>query len=916
MAAFIAFFFLGTILLHGQAKVGNNTSVVEPSAAFEIEHDSKGFLLPRLTTSQRNALASPAHGLMVFNVTEGCLNVYNGTDSLWASVCGSSNDGSAVFEVECSSLLIAGVYSTGVPLNPEDHTVTITVDVVVPGTYNIVAQGTGMYFVGAGEFLETGRQSVVLGGQGIPVVFGTNAIALQVGTELCSTVLNVGNGLAQITGCGTLVGITGDVYANERIVEGSVYVSYAPGPSYTGGSTFGLISNIVNGIRIASPANGTLTGSGSPIDYVISGKPILPGSTVLQISINSFGCPFPISVQSGTGRASAVTCGGALAGTYEVGTAATAANTKVINLTVTTAGTFYVRTNTANGIYFEGQATLAAGARTMTLTAVGTPQAASPTTYTVTVSSSAIAFQTCTFNVTPGLPGAVPDFASLPCGTFGATAAGGINYVKANNTDANDRFGGFVDATTVDGTGKAVSISGDGLTLAVGAPYEDGSLAGGAINSINNNLLRDAGAVYVYSRPNTASNWVFQAKIKPVELGSADAFGHAVDISSDGNTLLVGSLFEDGSGTGVNPVADNEVSNAGAAYVFTRAGTVWTQQASLKPPSTALANEYFGAAVAISGDGTTAVIGAHREDGSGAGINPVHNDLMEESGAVYIYTRTAGVWTFDATIKAHGPGRDDRFGFSVSVNSDGTTVAVGAPREDGSGAGVNPAVNNSTTNAGAAYVFVRTAGLWSQQAYIKSLNAPRTSDEFGTCVDLSDNGNTLVVGAPGEDGSGIGVNPGANTSASNSGAVFTYNRSGTAWSTGAYLKSTQPGSGDAFGRNVALARDGGAVVVGAVGDDANSTCINSATNNSSTNVGSTQLFGLIGGSWVPTFLFRRVPGMSNGTELRWGMVVDVDAAGRTAVIGSGNEDGAATGINGTMNNLRKDAGAVITWTRN
>ncbi|MCU0331656.1 MAG: FG-GAP repeat protein, partial [Candidatus Kapabacteria bacterium] len=255
-------------------------------------------------------------------------------------------------------------------------------------------------------------------------------------------------------------------------------------------------------------------------------------------------------------------------------------------------------------------------------------------------------------------------------------------------------------------------------------------------------------------------------------------------------------------------------------------------------------------------------------------------------------------------------------GYSVSVNADGTTLAVGAPREDGSGSGINPTANNSVSNAGAAYVFVKNAGVWTQQAYIKARNNPRPSDEFGSCVDISNDGNTLVVGAPNEDGNGVGTDPGFNTSAPDAGAAFTYNRVGTVWSTGAYLKSTQSGRGDAFGRSVAIARDGGAIIVGCVGDDATTTCVNGLTNNGSTNVGSAQAYSRIGGQWIPSFLFRRLPTMSNGTDLRFGMVVDMDAAGRTVVVGTGIEDGSATGINGTMNNLRTNSGAVLTWTRN
>lgn len=903
------------VVTHGQVKLGDNPTVIDPNALLELENTGKGFLLPRMTAVQRDAIVSPANAMLIFNSTENCINIYNDAESKWKSICGQEAGGSSVFTPDCGSLLVTGTYSTGVELNGDDNFITINVNVTEAGSYNILASSGGMYFADAGVFTTTGTQEIILKGQGYPLVSGVNFLAIPINGELCTTVINVTNGIANITGCGTLGSLTGTLTANQSIDEGTVFQAYTAGPSYTGGAVFGITSSVSNGIRISSPVNGTFTGSGDPIDYYLTGTPVQPGNTDINYSVNGTACSFTVPVQSGTGRASALTCSGTLSGTYVVGTAMTAGNTKVINLTVLTAGTFYVRTNTVNGIYFQGSATLAAGAQNMTLTAVGNPAEAITSSYTVTVSQTGTAFLTCSFNVTATLPPSVPNFASLSCSSLGMGVNGGVNYVKANNTGANDGFGGFGGATD-NYTNRGVALSGDGLTMAVGASYEDGDLTGGAINSSSNNNWTNAGAVYIYVRTNKQSNWTFQAKVKPTQLGAGDLFGSTLGLSDNGSTLVVGSPLEDGSGTGINPAHNNSAADAGAAYVFTRSGTTWAQQAYIKADNTGT-GDWFGVSVSVSGDGNTVAVGAYQEDGNGTGINPPGNEGATDAGAVYVYSRNVTVWSQQAYIKASNTGTGDLFGRSVSLSTDGNTLAVGASGEDGSNAGINPVQNNSASNAGAAYVFTRSGTAWSQEAYIKSVNIPRAGNGFGSTVALSGDGNTLAVAAIGESGSGKGVNPGANTSAKDAGAAFTYTRSGSTWSNGAYLKASNTGAGDKFGWTLSLSKNGNVVAVGATHEDCNIPCINGTDNNNRTSVGAVYLYHLAGSNWVSSFKLSRITNMGNAVYLyvgRGGLALD--ATGNTVGIGVAGEDGSATGINGTPNQNATNAGAVITYTRN
>ncbi|QOJ04896.1 MAG: FG-GAP repeat protein [Planctomycetia bacterium] len=197
------------------------------------------------------------------------------------------------------------------------------------------------------------------------------------------------------------------------------------------------------------------------------------------------------------------------------------------------------------------------------------------------------------------------------------------------------------------------------------------------------------------------------------------------------------------------------------------------QQAYLKASNTG-ANDQFGQSVAVSGD--TVVVGAYREDSSATGVNGNQADnSAADSGAAYVFVRSGGVWSQQAYLKASNTGADDRFGNSVSVS--GGTVVVGAYQEDSSATGVNGnGADNSASNSGAAYVFVRSSGVWSQQAYLKASNTGAT-DQFGYSVAVS--GDNVVVGAPGEDSSATGVNGnGANNSAADSGAAYVFTGAG------------------------------------------------------------------------------------------------------------------------------------------
>lgn len=898
---------INTIARDGGMVLGATT--IDPNAILELQSNSKGFILSKLTTQERDAITTPTNGMMIYNTTDACINMYKESESEWKSLCGDKIEIKAAFDVICDPILVTGTYNTGIALDPETNYITIRVNVTELGPYNITTSASGMFFSAIGEFTTLGEQEVTLGGQGFPLIVGLNFIALSFDNVVCTTVINVLNGLANVTGCGTLGTLTGNVYANLPIVSGDVFRNYNPGPAYTGGGVYGITSAANNGIKISQPVNGTFTTTGSPIDYIITGTPLVPGNTTLNYSINGFACSFTVPVQSGTGRASAVACSGTLAGTYTMGSPTTSGHSKQVTLTVSTLGTLYIRTNTVNGYYFAGSATASAtGALVVTLNAVGTPISNTTDIFTVTVSSAATTFTTCTFNVVVGLPVTVPDFSGINC----VALSNEYTYIKANNTGANDYYGAYLNDSNLN-FGKSTKLSADGLTLAVGAVGEDGDLTGGQFNSTNNNTWVNAGAVYIYTRTSLNGAWTFQTKIKPSQLNADDFFGNSLDLSSDGNTLVVGSLNEDGNGTGVNPEHNSSASASGTAYVFSRSGTTWSQQAYLKANNPD-ASDYFGTNVAISGDGNTVAIGATMEDGSVGGINATDNNLAASAGAVYTYIRSGSTWSFDAKIKPttnYITAGDKRFGVDVALNNDGTTLAVGSDYDDSVNTGINSLPNNSATDAGGAFVFVKNSGVWSQQAYIKA-NQVNAGDRFGLSLDLDGTGNTLIVGSLGEDGSGAGVNATPNESATNAGAAYVFKRTSSTWSQVAYLKASNTGTGDNFGRSVSISENGEHAVVGAVYEDGTNVCINTAQNNSSEQVGAAYSYSLVGSNWSFAFQFKTQ--LLNYLDY-WGGCVSISSDGKSIAVASGWEDGSGTGVNPANNNSALESGAIIVYSK-
>jgi len=381
-----------------------------------------------------------------------------------------------------------------------------------------------------------------------------------------------------------------------------------------------------------------------------------------------------------------------------------------------------------------------------------------------------------------------------------------IGQLTASNGDQGDLFS------------ASISLSMDGNTLAIGAPNE--SSAATSISTQGqgeeDNSAIAAGAVYLFIR--IENTWTQQAYIKADNAEAFDLFGFSVSLSEDGNTLAVGARDEDSNATGVNENSgptNNSSTDSGAAYVYVRTGSSWSQQAYVKASNTKDGHE-FGFSLALSADGDILAVGAPFAGGA-------NENSSGSSGVVYMFLRKGSTWAQFDLVGATDGDAGDQFGF-IGLSADGTTLAVGAPGEDSASTGTDTSLedelDNSAQDTGAVYIFNREEdGQWNQRAYLKASNSG-AGDEFGR-IALSSDGQTLAVGAPGEDSSAEGINDDLqkDNSSESSGAVYIFTNNDGFWIQQAYVKASNSEPGDLFGAALSLSEKGETLAINATSED-------------------------------------------------------------------------------------------------
>ncbi len=302
--------------------------------------------------------------------------------------------------------------------------------------------------------------------------------------------------------------------------------------------------------------------------------------------------------------------------------------------------------------------------------------------------------------------------------------------LTAQDGAANDSFGCWM------------ALSGDGTTAIIGAYTKNQSI----------------GAAYVFAR-DVNGNWSQQQKLTASDGAAGDSFGGWVAIARDGNTVLVS--------------ASHKNNYAGAAYVFTRTNnTVWSQQQKLVSQDIT-PSDNFGSWLGLSGDGTTALIGAFTKN--------------TNVGAAYIFALNGSTWTQQQKLTASDPLQGSDFSFAATLSRDGNTAILGA------------ATQNEQT--GAAYIFIRNgSGTWTQQQKLVPADVGH-NDYFGFAVSLSGSGDVALISAKGKN--------------SNSGAAYTFSRSNGSWTQQQEITEQNAQPNDEFGISLALNRDGNIALIGA-----------------------------------------------------------------------------------------------------
>ena len=445
----------------------------------------------------------------------------------------------------------------------------------------------------------------------------------------------------------------------------------------------------------------------------------------------------------------------------------------------------------------------------------------------------------------------------------------------------------YVKASSVaNGAQLGASVAIDGDTLVVG----------GIADAVG-------GGVYVFVRKSGA--WSQQAHLTASNAEWNDNFGSAVAISGD--TIVVGAMQEASGATGVDgDQADNSKSNSGAAYVFVRAGSIWSQQAYLKASNTEL-GDHFGASVGVSGDAV--VVGAFREASNAKGVGGDQTDnSLYAAGAAYVFSRVNGTWSQQAYLKASNTDTQQQFGSTVAIASD--TIIVGAWGESGGASGVNgDQAKPGKSQSGAAYIFARVNKVWSQQAYLKPSN-PVFAGQFGYAVAIAL--DTVVVGGVGDQSNATGINGDqADVSKPGAGAAYVFARFGAVWSQQAYLKASNPDADDKFGAAVAIS--GGTAVVGAFHEASNGKGVNgNQADNSSPYAGAAYVFARAGGAWSQLAYLK-----ASNTDGGDSFGTTVAVFGDTVVGGSPWEAGGTAGLNGDQSsNALNGAGAAYVFELN
>jgi hypothetical protein len=342
-----------------------------------------------------------------------------------------------------------------------------------------------------------------------------------------------------------------------------------------------------------------------------------------------------------------------------------------------------------------------------------------------------------------------------PASSAAGTNSGNSKVYYLNGNEWTQKGSTINGSAAGDQSGWSVSIDANGSNIAIGSPFND-------LNGSNSGVVR----VYAWN----GSTWSKKGQDITGEL-SGDQSGFSVDISDDGNTVIIGAIYNDDNGT-----------SSGHVRVYVWSGSAWTKRGS------DLAGEAAGdlSGHSVSGDGNVIAIGAIFNDGGGF-----------NSGQARVHRWNGSSWTRKGT-DIDGEASGDQSGFSVSISGDGNVLVVGSPLNDGNG-----------SNSGSARIYFWDGLTWTRRG--QDINGEFAEDQSGYSISINQNGSVVAIGAIYNDAAGT-----------NAGHVRTYSWNGTSWvQLGQDIDGENPEDQSASGRSVCLDGEGFMVAIGAPYNDGN-----------------------------------------------------------------------------------------------
>ncbi|MBK6812570.1 MAG: cadherin-like beta sandwich domain-containing protein [Sandaracinaceae bacterium] len=553
---------------------------------------------------------------------------------------------------------------------------------------------------------------------------------------------------------------------------------------------------------------------------------------------------------------------------------------------------------------FDGATTLYTlalppGATSVTLT----PAVAFPTRATVQVNGSLVAPATASAvlaaDLGPTPVTVVVTTETAATRTYTVLLVRTARYIKASNTDSNDTCG-------------SVALSSDGSTLAIGCSGERSNATGIGGNQADDSAV-NAGAVYVFTR--AGSSWSQQAYIKASNTNGGDNFGATLALSSMAPRSPLPPRARASGATGVDGnQADNSVASAGAVYVFTRAGSTWSQQAYVKASNTNTL-DLFGTSVALSADRNTLAVGAGartRTRRASAAIRPTNRPLHRARSTCSLAQAPSGLkrptQSHSAPTRMTGSAAPSPCPPTGIPSSWAPLARTPAPPASAATTPITRLRTRALSMCSTAATAPCSVGTRCTTSKLPT-RAPRTTlAPPSRCPPTGPPSPSAPRASPPTQSGSAATRP---TTAPQAGAVYVFRPAGFAYLQDAYIKSSNAHVQDAFGSSVALSYDGTVLAVGAYLEDSNATGIGgSQTTRLASYAGAAYVFARPVSSWVQE---AYVKASNTAAEDYFGGSI-ASSDGSTLAIGAGGEDSNATGIDGDQaDNSANLAGAVYVY---